>query len=127
MVFEHTIPSIAYGITVKADNAANILELTVNIQKVRMPILSKSSSYKVVKFIVTPIQTQTTTIAQLIKAKIHCILFFLTSSSISTFLKRFFLCNTNVVSVNGITVSVGMGIAGIVTPLEFYFLKQYRT
>ena len=40
-----------------------MLELTVNMQKVRIPMWSKFSSAAVVRFITTPTQTQTTTAA----------------------------------------------------------------
>ena len=56
-----------------------MLEFTVNMQKVRRPIWSKLTSYRVVRFIVTPTQTQTATTMELIMAPRHLFLVILCS------------------------------------------------
>ena len=58
--------------TIAIAAAQRMLELTVNMQKVRRPMWSKFSSARVVRFIVTPTHTQITTTAALKKASWHC-------------------------------------------------------
>ena len=53
--------------------AARMLELTVNMQKVRRPMWSKFSSYSVTRFMTTPTQTHTATMLAPISANRHCI------------------------------------------------------
>ena len=75
-------PSIVYGSAIIIPMPHRMFEFTVNMQKVRSPMWSKFTSYSVVRFIVTPMQTQTATTAALISAHRHLFLDILYTGSI---------------------------------------------
>ena len=80
-------PSIIYGSDIIIPRPHRMLEFTVNMQKVRSPMWSKFSSCSVVRFMVTPMTTQTATTTALISALRHR--FFEIRSTVSIVLSTF--------------------------------------